>query len=58
MQIVDIKDIKTAEQAKALAYDCLQRIEIEQQNLRALNARIAELSEEPTPVPAVPSKNE
>jgi len=44
---MDIKDIKTAEQAKALAYDCLQRIEIEQQNIRALNARIAELSEEP-----------
>lgn len=44
---MDIKDIKTAEQAKALAYDCLQRIEIEQRNLQALNARIAELSEEP-----------
>lgn len=44
---MDIKDIKTAEQAKALAYDCLQRIEIEQRNLQALNARIAELSEKP-----------
>lgn len=41
---MDIKDIKTVEQAKALAFDTIQRIEIEQQNLRALQQRIVELS--------------
>lgn len=40
---MDIKDIKTIEQAKALAFDAIQRIEIEQNNLRALQARIQEL---------------
>lgn len=43
---MDIKDIKTVEQAKALAFDCLQRIEIEQQNLRAINMRITQLEDE------------
>jgi len=43
---MDIKDIKTIEQAKALAFDVIQRIEIEQNNLRALQQRIAELSAE------------
>ena len=38
-----LEDIKTVEQAKALAFDCIQRIEVEQNNLRALQARIAEL---------------
>jgi len=40
---MDIKDIKTVEQAKALAFDCIQAIEQQQQNLRALQARMAEL---------------
>ena len=39
-----IEDIKTIEQAKALAFDCLQQIEIQQNNLRALQGRITELS--------------
>lgn len=42
---MDIKDIKTVEQAKALAFDCIQAIEMQQQNLRALQQRIAELAE-------------
>lgn len=42
---MQLSDIKTVEQAKALAFDCIQRIELEQNNLRALQARIAELSE-------------
>ena len=37
-----------AEQAKALAFDCRQAIEQQQQNLRALQQRIAQLSEEAT----------
>lgn len=40
---MNIKDIKTVEQAKALAFDCIQRIEVEQNNLRALQQRIHEL---------------
>ena len=42
---MDIKDIKTVEQAKALAFDCIQAIEQQQQNLRALQARMVELAE-------------
>ena len=45
---MDIKDIKTVEQAKALAFDCIQAIEQQQVNLRALQARMAELEEEKT----------
>ena len=40
---MQLSEIKTAEQAKALAFDAIQRIEIEQNNLRALQARIQEL---------------
>ncbi len=43
---MQLSEIKTVEQAKALAFDTIQRIEIEQNNLRALQQRIAELSEE------------
>lgn len=43
---MDIKDIKTIEQAKALAFDAIQRIEIEQNNLRALQQRIVQLEQE------------
>jgi hypothetical protein len=32
-----LEDIKTVEQAKALAFDCIQAIEQQQQNLRAEN---------------------
>ena len=45
---MDIKDITTVEQAKALAFDCIQAIEQQQVNLRALQARMAELEEEKT----------
>lgn len=40
---MQLSEIKTVEQAKALAFDAIQRIEIEQNNLRALQARIQEL---------------
>ena len=49
---MNLEDIKTVEQAKALAFDCIQRIEIEQRNLQALQARIAQLNE----VPETPKK--
>lgn len=53
-----LEDIKTIEQAKALAFDTIQRIEIEQNNLRALQQRIVQLSEQPDsvadkPIPAI-----
>ena len=41
---MDIKDIKDITVLKSYAFDCIQRIEIEQQNLRALQLRIEELS--------------
>ena len=34
----------TAQELKALAYDCLATIELNQNNLRAINARLAELN--------------
>lgn len=40
---MQLSEIKTIEQAKAMAFDAIQRIEIEQNNLRALQARIQEL---------------
>ena len=40
---MQLSEIKTAEQAKALAFDAIQRIEIEQNNLRALQVRIQDL---------------
>lgn len=43
---MQLSEIKTVEQAKALAFDAVQRIEIEQNNLRALQQRIAELQAE------------
>ena len=42
-----IEDITTVEQAKALAFDCIQVIEQQQQNLRALQQRIAEIQQAP-----------
>ena len=42
-----LEDITTIEQAKALCYDAIQRIEIEQNNLRALQQRIAEIQQAP-----------
>lgn len=48
---MDIKDIKTVEQAKALCYDAIQAIEIQQRNLQALQARIQELQNETTETP-------
>ena len=42
---IALNDIKTVEQAKALAFDAIQRIEIEQNNLRALQQRIVQLEQ-------------
>ena len=42
---MDINDITTVEQAKALAFDCIQSIELQQNNLRALQQRIVQLEE-------------
>ena len=42
---MELKDITTVEQAKALAFDCIQAIEQQQTNLRFLQARIVELAE-------------
>lgn len=44
---MQLSEIKTVEQAKAMAFDAIQRIEIEQNNLRALQQRIAQLEQEP-----------
>jgi len=41
-----LEDIKTIELAKSMAFDCIQRIEMEQNNLRALQARIQQLDQE------------
>ncbi len=41
-----LEDITTVEQAKALAFDCIQAIEQQQQNLRALQQRMIELENE------------
>ena len=43
-----LEDITTVEQAKALAFDAIQVIEQQQLNLRALQQRIAQLTEEAT----------
>lgn len=43
---IALNDIKSIETCKALAFDAIQRIEIEQNNLRALQARMSELSAE------------
>ena len=43
---MELSDIKTVEQAKALAFDQLMILEQTQRNLQALNARITELSKE------------
>lgn len=45
---MDIKDIKTVEQAKALAYEQVIAIEQAQTNLRMLQERIVELEQDNT----------
>lgn len=40
---MQLSEIKTIQECKALAFDAIQRIEIEQNNLRALQVRIQEL---------------
>lgn len=42
---MQLSEIKTVEQAKSLAFDCIQAIEQQQTNLRLLQARIVELAE-------------
>ena len=50
---MQLSEIKTVEQAKAMAFDAIQRIEIEQNNLRALQQRIVELSDSKAEEPVV-----
>ena len=50
---MQLSEIKTVEQAKALAFDAIQRIEIEQNNLRNLQQRIVELSDAKAEEPVV-----
>ena len=47
---MDLSKETSVEKLKALAYDQMAQLEVTQQNLRALNQRIAELSE-PTETP-------
>lgn len=44
---IALNDIKSIETCKALAFDAIQRIEIEQNNLRALQQRIVQLEQQP-----------
>lgn len=50
---IALNDIKSIETCKALAFDAIQRIEIEQNNLRALRQRIVELSDATAKEPVV-----
>lgn len=43
---MELEDIKTIDQAKALAYDCVQRIEMERNNLSLLQQRMQQLEQE------------
>lgn len=43
---IALNDIKSIGTCKALAFDAIQRIEIEQNNLRALQQRMIELENE------------
>ena len=43
---MNLEDIKSVEQAKSMAFDAIQAIEQQQQNLRALQQRIAQLQQE------------
>jgi hypothetical protein len=42
---MNLQDIKTVEQAKALAFDTIQQIDMQQRNLQALQQRIVVLEE-------------
>lgn len=48
---MQLSEIKTVEQAKALAYDQVLLIEQSQANLRVLQQRIAEINDLHTPAP-------
>ncbi len=44
---MDISTMDDANQLKALAYDILQNIEVQQNNLRLIQQRLKEVEEEP-----------
>lgn len=44
---MDLSKENNVEKLKAMAFDAIQAIEIQQQNLRALQQRIAQLEQEP-----------
>ena len=44
---MDLSKETSVEKLKAMAFDTIQAIELQQQNLRALQQRIAQLEQEP-----------
>ena len=44
---MDISNVTDLKELKALAFDTLQAIEVQQNNLRLIQQRIAELEQEP-----------
>lgn len=46
---MDISKVTDVQELKALAYDTLQSLEAQQNNLRILQQRIVELEQEPQP---------
>ena len=44
---MDLTKETNVEKLKAMAFDAIQAMEVQQQNLRALQQRIAQLEEEP-----------
>ena len=53
---MDINQITDINQLKAMAFDAIQAIEVNQQNLRILQQRIDELSKTQTPAHAPSAK--
>lgn len=46
---MDLQKITDIKELKALAFDTLQALELQQNNLRLIQQRIAELEQEPAP---------
>ena len=44
---MDLNKEQNVEKLKSMAFDAIQAMEVQQQNLRALQQRIAQLEEEP-----------
>jgi hypothetical protein len=46
---MDLQKVTDIKELKALAFDTLQALELQQNNLRLIQQRIAELEQEPAP---------